>query len=136
MALRLKRWVNKIFMYLWAPFILQNLKKVLRADPELSDVPFLGPKWPICPEQFFFCYKPLFLLSSTYWPYSLCKIKKKFWLHIQSYEDAQFLGPKLPICSNEDFYRKPVNKPCFFHSCLTTSQKSSSDFTTLEVLLS
>ena len=40
-------------MYLLAPFILQNLKKVLRTDPELSDVPFLGPKWPICPEQLF-----------------------------------------------------------------------------------
>ena len=26
---------NKIFMYLLAPFILQNFKKILRADPEL-----------------------------------------------------------------------------------------------------
>ena len=26
---------NKIFMYLLAPFIQQNLKKILRADPEL-----------------------------------------------------------------------------------------------------
>ena len=23
---------------------------------------------------------------------------------------------------NENFFRKPVNKPCFFHSCLSTSQ--------------
>ena len=44
---------NKIFMYLLAPFILQNLKKIIRADPELWDVPFLGPKLPICPEQIF-----------------------------------------------------------------------------------
>ena len=26
---------NKIFMYLLAPFILQNFKKILRANPEL-----------------------------------------------------------------------------------------------------
>ena len=27
---------NKIFMYLLSPFILQNLKRIFRADPELS----------------------------------------------------------------------------------------------------
>ena len=32
-----------------------------------KDVPFSGPKWPICPEQNFF---------GTYWPFSLCKIFK------------------------------------------------------------
>ena len=35
-----------------------------------------------------FWYKPLLLLSSNYWPFSLCKIKKKFLQQIQSYEDA------------------------------------------------
>ena len=40
-------------MYLLAPFILQNFLKILRANPELQHVPFLGPKWPICPEKFF-----------------------------------------------------------------------------------
>ena len=40
-------------MYLLAPFILQNFKKILRADPELWDVPFSGPKWPIYSEQVF-----------------------------------------------------------------------------------
>ena len=32
---------------------------------------------------------------------SLCKILKKFFQRIQSYEDAQFLGPKWPISPNE-----------------------------------
>ena len=52
--------------------------KILRKFSELiqsyDDVPFLDPEWPICPEQFFFKYKPLLLLSSTSWPFSLCKI--------------------------------------------------------------
>ena len=52
--------------------------------------------------------------------------KKKF-QRIQSYEDAQFLGPKWPISPNENFFRKPVHEPCFFHSRLSTCQKSKSD---------
>ena len=56
---------------------------------------------------------------------------KKFLQRIQSYEDAQFLGPKSPISPNENFFRKPVNEPCFFHSCLSTCQKSKSDINLL-----
>ena len=43
----------------------------------------------------------------------------------------QFLGPKWPISPNENFFRKPVNEPCFFHSCLSTCQKSKSDINLL-----
>ena len=42
---------------------------------EDDDMPFLGPEWPICPEQFFFKYKPLLLVSITYWPFSLKNFK-------------------------------------------------------------
>ena len=78
-------------MYLLAPFILQNLKKILRADPE--DVPFLGPKWPICHEQNFlvqtiiitFIYLlALFIMQNL----------KTFLQQIQSYEGVSFFGPK------------------------------------------
>ena len=55
---------------------------------------------------------------------------KKFLQQIQSY-DAQFLGPKWPISQNENFFRKPVNEPCFFHSCLSTCQKPKSDINLL-----
>ena len=40
------------FIYLLALFIVQNLKKNFTVDPELSDAPFLGPKWFICPNFF------------------------------------------------------------------------------------
>ena len=33
-----------------------------------------------------------------------------------------FLGPKWPSYPNENFFRKPVNKPCSFHSSLSTSK--------------
>ena len=32
-----------------------------------------------------------------------------------------------PFTSNNFFFRKPVNEPCFFYSCLSTCQKSKSD---------
>ena len=35
---------NKIFMYLLAPFILQNFEKILRDDPELRGCGILAPK--------------------------------------------------------------------------------------------
>ena len=74
--------INIILIYLLAPFIVQNFKKILPADPELWGCAIFGPKM------------------------------------------AHF--PKW-----EFFFRKPVNEPCFFHSCLSTCQKSKSDINLL-----
>ena len=117
------------FIYLLALFIVQNFKKFLQPILSYEDMPFLGPKLSICPKQIW--GKLLISFSSTYQPLSLCKIFKKLFQRIQSYEDAQFLGPKWPISPNESFFRKPVNEPCFFHSCLSTCQKSKSDINLL-----
>ena len=118
-------------MYLLAPFILQNFKKILRADPELWGCAIFGPKMAHLSWTKFFWYKPLLLLSSTYWPFSLCKIFKKLFEQIQSHEDVPFLGPKWPICPNKNFFGKPVHRPCSFHSCLSACQKSKSDINLL-----
>ena len=37
-----------------ALFIVQNLKKFLQWIKTYKDVPFLGPEWFICPQQFCF----------------------------------------------------------------------------------
>ena len=55
-----------------------------------------------------FWYKPLLLLSSTYWPFSLGKILKKFLQRIKSYEDAPFLGPKWSTCPKQFFFWKII----------------------------
>ena len=41
------------FIYLLALFTMQNLKKFLQQIQSYEDAPFLGPKWSICPKQFF-----------------------------------------------------------------------------------
>ena len=68
-----KKTANKISMYLLAPFILQNFKKIIRTDPELWGCAIFGLKMAHLPWTKLFWYKPLLLLSSTYWPFSLCK---------------------------------------------------------------
>ena len=46
--------INIISMYLSAPFTVQNLKKFLELIQNYEDAQFLGPKWPICPQQILF----------------------------------------------------------------------------------
>ena len=167
-------------MYLLAPFILQNLKKNLRADPELRGCAIFGTKMVHLSWTIFFRYKPLSLLSSTYWSFSLCKIKKNltvdpelwecvifgpkmvhlpqtffFWkiiniiliyllapFIVQNFKKILLADLELRGCANvwvqndpfpkmRIFFRKPVNEPCFFHSCLSTCQKSKSNINLL-----
>ena len=56
-------------MFLLARFILQNLKKTLRADQCYEDVSFSTPKWPIYPEQNFYFHLPI-------GPFHCAKFKK------------------------------------------------------------
>ena len=98
---------NKIFMYLLAPFILQNFKRILRADPELSGCAIFVHKMVHLSWTNFFWYKPL-LFSSTCWPFSLCKIYKQFLQPIQVVRIPNFSaqnGPFAPIF----FFLKIIN---------------------------
>ena len=84
------------FIYLLALFILQNFKKFLQRIKSYEDVPFLGPKWSICPKQIFFL-KVIGIILIYLLALPLCKILKKFFQRIQSYEDTQFLEPNGPF---------------------------------------
>ena len=119
-------------MYRSAPFNLQNLyKKNLRVDSGLWRCkPFLGPKQPICPEQNCFGYKPLLLLSSTYGSFHCAKFKRNLTMDSELWRCTIF-GPKVVHLPQINFFRKPINEPCFFYSCLSTCQKSKSDINLL-----
>ena len=73
----LKKMFNIILINLLAPFIWQNLKKFFRSNPELLGCAIFRPTITQFVLNKMFWYKPLLLLSSTYWPLSLGKIKKK-----------------------------------------------------------
>ena len=67
-------------------------------------MPFLSPKWPTCPEQIFFWHKPLLLLSSTYWPFSLCKILKNSYSGSQVMRIHHFWDQNSPFAPNIFFF--------------------------------
>ena len=73
----LKKMFNIILIYLLAPFIWQNLKNFFRSNPELLGCAIFRPTITQFVLNKMFWYKPLLLLSSTYWPLSLGRIKKK-----------------------------------------------------------
>ena len=99
-------------MYLSVPFILQNFyKKNVRVDLELwGCARFLGPKQPICPEQ---------------------KLTMKSYNGSRIMAMHHFWTQSGPFTSNNFFFRKPVNHPYVFYSCLSTWQKSKSDINLL-----
>ena len=46
--------IKLIFMYLSAPFIMQNFKKILRVDPSYENVPFSSENGPFASTENFF----------------------------------------------------------------------------------
>ena len=118
------------FIYLLVLFIVQNLKNSYNGSRIMTLHHVLAQSGEFAPNNFFlviYYYHSHLPIS----PFHCAKLKKKFFQQIQSYEDVQLLGPKWPISSNENFFRKPVNEPCFFHSCLSTCQKSKPDINLL-----
>ena len=81
-------------MYLLDPFILQNFRKILRADPELLGCVIFGP---ICPEQFFLVQTIIITFISLLALF-IAQNFEKFLQRIQSYVDVPFLGPKWSTC--------------------------------------
>ena len=92
------------FNYLLALFIVQNLKKFLQQIQSYEDVPFLGPNWSICSPPKFFWYKPLLLLSSTYWSFLLRKILKKSYRGSRVLRMHHFWAQIGPFAQNNFFW--------------------------------
>ena len=119
-------------MYLLAPFYSAKFyKKILRANSELWGCAIFGTKMAHLSSTNFFLVQAIIITFIYVLAIFTVQNLKKFLQRIQSYEDVQFLGPKWPISPNENFFRKPVNKPCFFHSYLSTCRKSKSDINLL-----
>ena len=95
-------------MYLLAPFILENFKTILEPDPELWGCAIFGPKMAHLSWTKFFWYKSLLLLSSTYWPFSMCKILKNSYSGSRVMRCA-ILGAKMVHLLQTFFFWKIIN---------------------------
>ena len=116
-------------MYLSAPFIPQNFKKKSYSQSTFMRMhEFCAQNGPFAP--IFFFGKHWYYFHLPVGPFHCASFKKiittdSWW----SYDNLLFLGPKWPSCPNENFFRKP--ETCFFHSWLSTCQKSKSDINLL-----
>ena len=116
-----------------ALFIVQNLKIFLQQIQSYEGMSFLDPKLSICPKQNFF----LEIINITLIYLLDPSILQNFWKTFPAYPElwgCAIFGPKMthfPKWEFFFFFTKPVNKPCFFHSCLSTCQKSKSDINLL-----
>ena len=113
------------FIYLLPIFIGQNLKKILTADPELWGCTLFGPKIVHLPQRFFWKIINITLIYLLA-PFIVQNLKNNLPADPELWGCAIF-GPKMAYFPKWEFFQKPVNKPCFFHSCLSTCQKSKSD---------
>ena len=115
-------WVQTIitFIYLLALFIEQNLENSYSQSRVMRMHHLWAENGPFAPNKFF-------LENYSYHSHLLMAKILKFFQRI----DAQFLGPKWLISPNENFFRKPLNEPCFFHSWLSICQKLKSDINLL-----
>ena len=84
--------INIILIYLLAPVILQNLKKILRADPDLWGFAIVRPKMAHLSWTIFFVQN---IIITFIYLLALFIVQnlKKFLKRIQSYKDAPFLRP-------------------------------------------
>ena len=92
-------------MYLLALFILQNFKKILRANPELRGCAIFGTKMAHLSWTKFFWYNPLSSLSSTFWTFSLCKIQKNTYWGSRVIRMYYFWAQNGPFSPNKFFWK-------------------------------
>ena len=93
------------FIYLLALFIVQNLKKFLQRIQSYEDVPFLGPKWSICPKQKRFCKIINIILIYLLAPFIVQNFKKILPADPELWGCAIF-GPKMAHFPKWEFFQK------------------------------
>ena len=112
------------------PFHCAKFKKILTADPELWGCTIFGPKMVHLPQIFFWKIINIILIYLLA-PFIVQNLKKNSSSGSRVMRMRNFWAQNGPFPQMRIFFRKPVNEPCFFHSCLSTCQKSKSDINLL-----
>ena len=97
-----------IFIYLLAPFIVQNFKNILLADPELWGCAIFEPEMAHFPKWDFFQKTSWWAFFLSFMPIYMTKIKVKYYsinkiLTIKEYWNLIGWGPFLAIAWESDF---------------------------------
>ena len=113
------------------PFHCAKFKKVLTADPELSECTIFGSKMVDLPQTFLFFWKIINIILIYLLATFIVQNVKKIIPVDPVMRMRNFWAQNGPLLQMRIFFRKPVNVPCFFHSCLSRCQKSKSDINLL-----
>ena len=111
----------------WPLSFCKILKKFLGLIQSYEDVPFLGPKWPICHEQNFFGTNHYYYFHLLIGPFHCAKFKKILTADPEL-QDAPFLGPKWSICLNFGGVGRGVGWGNYYHSHLPISPFHCAEF--------
>ena len=112
---------------MWVKFkfrsqLLQQIRKlqILTANPELWGCTIFGPKKIFLENYQYHSHLPIN-------PFHCAKFWKNSSIGSRVTRMRNFWAQNSPFPQMRIFFQKPVKEPCFFHSCLSTWQKSKSD---------
>ena len=89
----------------WPLSFCKIFKKFLGPIQSYEDVPFSGPKWPICHEQFFLVQTIIITFLCLFALFIMQKLKKFLQL-IKSYENAPFWTQNGAFAPSKHFFGK------------------------------
>ena len=114
------------FIYLFALFIMQNLKKFLQQIPELRECAIFGPKMVHLPQKKFFFWKIInTILIYLLDPFIVQNFKKVLPVD-PGLRGCAIFGPKMAHFPNENFFSKNLlmSLVFFVHDYLHTINQS------------
>ena len=111
----------------WPLSFCKILKKLLEPIQSYEDVPFSGPKYPSLSWAKFFGTNHYYYYHLPIGPFHWAKFKKNSYSRSKVMRMRNFWAQNGPFPWMRIFLSKPVNEPCFFHSYLSTCQKSKSN---------
>ena len=112
----LKKQLIKFSCTYWLLSFCKIFKKFLWLIQSYEDVPFSGPKWPICPEQNFFGTNHYYYFHLPIGPFHCAKFKKNSYNGSRIMTMHHFKAQSGPFARNNIFLDN-----CYYHSHLPIS---------------
>ena len=119
-------------IYLLALFIVQNFLKNLTTDPQLWGCSIFGLKMVHLSQKNFLEKNVNIIFIYLLVPFIVQNFKTIIKADTELWGCTIFGSKMAHLPKQFFFFRKPVNKPCFFHSSLSLCQKSRSDINLLK----